>query len=49
MAQQAGKYFLVYLIDIAIIEANAKACPGSNSLEALIPRSLEKNAPILAS
>jgi hypothetical protein len=49
MAQQAGEYLLVYLIDIAIIEAKAKACSGSNSLEALIPLSLENNASILAS
>ena len=49
MAQQAGKYLLVYLIDIAIIEAKAKACSGSNSLEALIPLSPENNASILAS
>jgi len=49
MAQQDGKLFLVYLIDIAIIEAKAKACSGSNSLEALIPLSPENNASILAS
>ena len=49
MARQADKYFLVYLIDIAIIEAKAKACCDSNSLEALIPLSLENNASILTS
>jgi hypothetical protein len=44
MAEQAGDDFLVYLIDIAIIEANAKARSPNNSLEALIPRSQERYA-----
>lgn len=40
----AGDDFLVYLIDMAIIEANAKARSPNNSLEALIPRSQERYA-----
>jgi hypothetical protein len=41
MAERADGEFLVYLIDMAIIEANAKARSPDNSLETLIPRSQE--------
>jgi hypothetical protein len=41
LAKQANESFLVYLIDVAIIEAKARC--SNNSLEALIPRSLELN------
>ena len=44
LAKQAGNDFLVYLIDMAIIEANAKARSPNNSLEALVPRSQERYA-----
>lgn len=49
MAQQANDGFLAYLIDMAIIEANAKARSRSNSLETPMPRSLQYNDRILAS
>ena len=42
MAKQAGNDFLVYLIDMAIIEANAKARSPNNSLEAIILQSQEE-------
>ncbi len=45
MAEQADASFLAYLIEMAIIEANAKA--HSNSLETLIPSSLELNERVL--
>ena len=41
MADQAKESFLVYLIDMAIIEANAKARSFANSLESLVSRSQE--------
>ena len=44
MAERTGNYFLVYLIDVAIIEANAKARSSNNSLELLIPQSEEQYA-----
>ena len=44
MAERTGNYFLVYLIDVAIIEANAKARSSNNSLESLIPQSEEQYA-----
>ena len=40
MAERADEPMLLYLIDVAIIEA--KALSSNNSLEALIPRSLER-------
>jgi len=44
MPDQADDGFLVYLIDMAIIEANAKARSRDNGLETLIPRSTERSA-----
>jgi hypothetical protein len=41
MAEQADDDFLLYLIDIAIIEANAKARCRKDNLEAVIPSALE--------
>jgi hypothetical protein len=41
MAEGADDAFLLYLIDIAIIEANAKARSTKNSLETIIPLALE--------
>ena len=43
MAEQADDGFLLYLIDMAIIQANARA-RARNSLETLIPLSLEPEA-----
>jgi len=42
MAAHTGNDFLVYLIDMAVIEANANARSRSNSLETLIPQSQEQ-------
>jgi hypothetical protein len=42
IAKKANFYFLVYLIDIAIIEAKAKICTNA-SLETLISMSLNDN------
>ena len=44
MAERNGNDFLVYLIDMAVVEANANARSSNNSLETLIPRSQEKYA-----
>ena len=44
MAEGTGNYFLVYLIDMAVIEANANARSSDNSLETLIPRFEEQYA-----
>ena len=44
MAEQTDDGFLLYLIDIAIIEANAKSRSSKNGLESLAPLSLERNA-----
>ncbi len=46
MAAHTGNDFLVYLIDMAVIEANANARSRSNSLETLIPKSQERDATI---
>ena len=43
MAEQTDDGFLLYLIDIAIIEANAKARSHKVSLETMIPSSLERD------
>lgn len=43
MAEQADDGFLLYLIDIAIIEANAKARSMQNSLETIVPLALERD------
>ncbi len=45
MAEQADDGFLLYLIDMAIIQADARA-RARNSLETLIPRSQEKAYPV---
>ncbi len=41
MAEHADDRFLLYLIDIAIIEANAKARSTKNTFETIVPVSLE--------
>jgi len=41
MAKQANETFLVYLIDVAILEAKARC--SNVSLGTLIPRALEQN------
>ena len=43
MAEQADDSFLLYLIDMAIIQENARA-RSRNSVEKLIPLSLEPEA-----
>ncbi len=43
MAEQADDSFLLYLIDMAVIQANARA-RSRNSVEKLIPLSLEPEA-----
>ncbi len=43
MAEHADNGFLLYLIDIAIIEANAKARSAQNSLESILPLALERD------
>ncbi len=43
MAEHADDGFLLYLIDIAIIEANAKARSTKNSLETIVPLALERD------
>ena len=44
MVDQAKESFLAYLVDMAIIEANAKARSFANSLETTISRSREPYA-----
>ncbi len=43
MAEQTDDAFLLYLIDIAIIEANAKARSDKVGLETMIPRPLGRD------
>jgi hypothetical protein len=43
MAEQADDGFLLYLIDIAIIEANAKARSMQSSIETIVPLALERD------
>jgi hypothetical protein len=43
MAERADDGFLLYLIDIAIIEANAKARSMQSSIETIIPLALERD------
>ena len=43
MAEQADDGFLLYLIDIAIIEANAKARSMQSSIESIVPLALERD------
>jgi hypothetical protein len=43
MAEQADDGFLLYLIDIAIIEANAKARSAQSSIETIVPLALERD------
>ncbi len=43
-AEKSGDDFLAYLINMAIIQANAKARAGQTSLEALISASAEPQA-----
>jgi hypothetical protein len=42
-AEHADDGLLLYLIDMAIIEANAKARSTKNSLETIVPGSLERD------
>ncbi len=43
MAELADDGFLLYLIDIAIIEANAKARSMQSSIETIVPLALERD------
>jgi len=48
MAEQTDDGFLLYLIDIAIIEANAKARSSKSSQETMISGPLERDNQIFA-